>query len=437
MPRLRLLGGTEVEQVEDSPVVRALRQPKRLALLGYLACQGGFVARSALIALLWPESDEEHGRAGLRKSLHAIRKGLGEGSVISQGEREVGLSAAVASSDVADFTSAMRDGELERAVGLYRGELLPGVYVEGSTDFEWWLERERDRLRLLAEQAALTLANQELTSGTGAGAARWAMRASEITPSSAEAVRVLMVALERSGASAEALDRFLQYSRSLLRDYGLTPPEKLQALADEIRAARAPRAPAPMAPRREGVLDPETDLYTLEGFRLLGADRLAVARRLGNGVVLLKMALVDGPPSSCPTGSGPPPDPQMAAAFLKATFRDSDLIARVRDREFVMLAVEPPGRHREASWRGIKARLQSAPNGSSICPWLSISIGYAEPTAKCTVDQLLEEHLEPEAENGAAERSKRLGGLGGITIFAPGSLKLPAGTASVGGSGNY
>jgi DNA-binding SARP family transcriptional activator len=53
---------------------------KQLALLCYLAAEGGRHPRRELAELLWPQSDERHARGDLRAVLSKLRKGLGEES---------------------------------------------------------------------------------------------------------------------------------------------------------------------------------------------------------------------------------------------------------------------------------------------------------------------------------------------------------------------
>ena len=60
---LRLLGPPEVS-LEGLPV--RFRIKKELALLCYLAAEGGRHPRRELAELLWPESEERHARADLR-----------------------------------------------------------------------------------------------------------------------------------------------------------------------------------------------------------------------------------------------------------------------------------------------------------------------------------------------------------------------------------
>jgi DNA-binding SARP family transcriptional activator len=68
---LRLLGPPEAS-LEGLPV--RFRIKKELALLCYLAAEGGRHPRRELAELLWPESEERHARADLRAVLHKLRK---------------------------------------------------------------------------------------------------------------------------------------------------------------------------------------------------------------------------------------------------------------------------------------------------------------------------------------------------------------------------
>jgi hypothetical protein len=74
---LKLLGPPEAS-LEGLPV--RFRIKKELALLCYLAAEGGRHPRRELAELLWPESEERHARADLRAVLHKLRKTLREDS---------------------------------------------------------------------------------------------------------------------------------------------------------------------------------------------------------------------------------------------------------------------------------------------------------------------------------------------------------------------
>ena len=53
---------------------------KTLALLAYLAVEGGMHMRETLTTLFWPESDAHQGRAALRNTLNYLRHALDDRS---------------------------------------------------------------------------------------------------------------------------------------------------------------------------------------------------------------------------------------------------------------------------------------------------------------------------------------------------------------------
>src|SRR5437879_12101046 len=74
---LRLLGTPEVSHAEKR---LTLQTRKVLALLAYLAVEQGVHSRDKITALFWPESDEERGKASLRRALAYLRESLHETS---------------------------------------------------------------------------------------------------------------------------------------------------------------------------------------------------------------------------------------------------------------------------------------------------------------------------------------------------------------------
>ena len=144
MIELRTLGTLDL-RTRDGPELRSiLSQPKRIALLCYLALARphGFHRRDKLLALFWPETDTEHARASLRQAVRFLRRELGENVIQSRGDEELALEG-VLECDALVFEQALGAGQPEQALGFYGGDLLPGFYVEGAPEFERWLERER------------------------------------------------------------------------------------------------------------------------------------------------------------------------------------------------------------------------------------------------------------------------------------------------------
>src|SRR3712207_7545002 len=82
--RISLLGHPEVS-FEGRPL--RFRIKKALALLCYLAAEGGSHPRRELAELLWPQSDERHARTALRSALANLRRTLGEDRAHDEEER--------------------------------------------------------------------------------------------------------------------------------------------------------------------------------------------------------------------------------------------------------------------------------------------------------------------------------------------------------------
>jgi DNA-binding SARP family transcriptional activator len=80
MIQLRMLGTLDLKGIDGRAVHSILAQPKRLALLAYLAIHTDQGARrDSVVALFWPELDTAHARGALRQSLRFLRRELGVG----------------------------------------------------------------------------------------------------------------------------------------------------------------------------------------------------------------------------------------------------------------------------------------------------------------------------------------------------------------------
>ena len=87
---------------------------KPLALLVYLAVEGGTHTRKTLSASFWPELDAEHGRAALRATLLELRRllershGPGEQVHLLAEHETLGLAQASSPLSLTHFKSAGR-----------------------------------------------------------------------------------------------------------------------------------------------------------------------------------------------------------------------------------------------------------------------------------------------------------------------------------------
>src|SRR5215213_4772070 len=109
MIELRTLGVLDLRGGDGQEFRAVLQQPKRLALLVYLAVASPrrFHRRDALLALFWPELDTEHARAALRRSLYFLRRSMGAEVIVARGDEEVGLASDGFVCDVTRFEAAL------------------------------------------------------------------------------------------------------------------------------------------------------------------------------------------------------------------------------------------------------------------------------------------------------------------------------------------
>src|SRR5436309_15416991 len=145
MIELRMLGRLSLTGADGREVRALLGQPRRLALLAYLAAASppGFHRRDSLLALFWPELDQEHARAALRQALHVVRDALGADAVTSRGDGEIGLDFAEVSCDVLTLERALPKGQLEEALDLYRRAVLEAFFIPEAPELERWLQTAR------------------------------------------------------------------------------------------------------------------------------------------------------------------------------------------------------------------------------------------------------------------------------------------------------
>ena len=139
--RVRLLAGT----AESAPP----GQPKRIALLAYLAVTGDGAGRrrDELLAAFWPELGDDEARRALRQALYYLRRVLGPDVIVGEGD-EVAIRRDGLRCDAVAFEQLVSDGKAEEALAIYQGDFMQGFYVpDVSSEYEEWVERTRARLR--------------------------------------------------------------------------------------------------------------------------------------------------------------------------------------------------------------------------------------------------------------------------------------------------
>src|SRR5262245_50196356 len=123
--RVWLLGGLRVSGSRGAVQIAG---GKLRSLFVPLVIQPASLTRERLADMLWPDSRPERGRHNLANALYSLRQALGPGWLHAQGDKVRLRVDADLWVDVWDFERWCAAGDpanLERAVALYAGELLP------------------------------------------------------------------------------------------------------------------------------------------------------------------------------------------------------------------------------------------------------------------------------------------------------------------------
>jgi DNA-binding SARP family transcriptional activator/tetratricopeptide (TPR) repeat protein len=294
MIELRSLGLLDLRDSSGNEIRSVLQQPKRLGLLSFLALASPrrYHRRDSLLALFWPELDQEHARAALRRSLYYLRTALGADVIIGRGEEELGVARDGLWCDAVAFDEALGSSDLARALELYRGELLEGFHVSGAPGFQDWLDRERRRLRDAAARAAWTLADAAERTGNDEEAGRWGRRGFELTSEDEDVLGRLLHLLDRTGDRSGALRIYEDFARRLTLEYDLEPSVDTRAVVEAIRTRPAVQRLIQSA-GQESAVPTVTDPRVLAvfPFSFSGQDRLSY---LAEGMVHLLSTILDG-----------------------------------------------------------------------------------------------------------------------------------------------
>src|SRR6266700_4003801 len=259
MIRLRTLGAVDLKDSEGRELRPLLTQPKRLALLTYLALAGssGFRRRDTVVALFWPELDEEHARGSLR----FLRRSLGEGVIVNRGEEEIGVDRGALRCDATAFVEACEGGRHAEALDLYQGALLDGCFVsEAAPELERWVEEERIALRRRAAASAWALADGYRVAGDRADAAALGRRAAGFAPEDEGELARLIAFLDDLGDRSGAIGAYDEFARRLKQEYDVLPAPETLALIQSVRHRTAvgfqTRAAGPSVALAETVAGP-------------------------------------------------------------------------------------------------------------------------------------------------------------------------------------
>src|SRR5713101_6206895 len=253
---LSLLGEPIVKHGEDT---LTFSTRKALALLVYLAVEGGTHARKTLSESFWPELDAEHGRAALRTSLLVLRKllershGPGEQTHLQVGRDTLGLAqdsplvldlrlVEAASKQVGrgiePLAGQAREAllaQLEQATRLARGSFLASFTLRDSQFFDDWTRQHREYWHLRVHQLFDALSLLYERAGDGERAIETVSRWLSFDPLNEEGYRRLMRLRFSQGDRAGALRAYANGRAVLAEQLQVEPEPETVALAKRIR----------------------------------------------------------------------------------------------------------------------------------------------------------------------------------------------------------
>src|SRR5690242_10894486 len=239
MIQLRVLGGTDLRGSDGQELRPVLAQPKRLALLVYLAVATprGPQRRDRLIALFWPEQDTDRARNALSQAIFFLRRVLGADAILNRNGEELELNRDHFWCDAIVFEQAVRANRHAEAVELYRGELLAGVHIpEAAVELERWLESQRRRYAESFASAVEAVANEYESAGDDRGAVLWWRRLAAQDPYSARVTIRLMRALAAAGDRTAAIQQARIFETLVEHELESQPDPDVAALAQELQS---------------------------------------------------------------------------------------------------------------------------------------------------------------------------------------------------------
>lgn len=242
MLEIHLLG--EFRLTSDNAPVKGLNASRMQSLLARLLLKRDVPqSRQALAFLLWPDSPESQARTNLRKLLHDLRRALPGADQYLRIESQTiqWRPDAPFSLDVAEFQNAIEraakgeaalQAHLERAVTLYRGDLLPECDDE-------WIAPVREQFRHAFAGALEQMVRFYEDRREYPAAIARAQHLLQLDPLDEAACRALM-RLHALDDNRTAAARVYRACRDLLRqELGVEPEDETRQLYERIMQARA------------------------------------------------------------------------------------------------------------------------------------------------------------------------------------------------------
>ena len=240
--KLTLFGGFNFTSAADAPVSISAKKAK--ALLAYLALHPNkALQRETLAELLWADCNSSQAKQSLRQTLTALRKVFDKGEpIIDADQQTVFLHQDSLEIDVLNFDDLCNqkdEASLQKALELYQGELLEGLYTR-SQGFDDWLEMERSQRREKVLQIMDVLLEKAQSENQLEQVIRLGIKMTALDPLRESVHRVLMDAYNKQGRRHAALKQYRLCQQLLRNDLSIAPEEATQALYQTIFRQQKP-----------------------------------------------------------------------------------------------------------------------------------------------------------------------------------------------------
>ena len=241
--KIGLLGDFQCIDSGGHPIKISLA--KEIGVIAVLAlAQDHSCARVKMIDLLWSDRCGEQGRSSLRHSLWSLKSKLNRESprLLQSDRKRVSLDVDACVIDTCEFANLAtsdRQEDLERAISIYRGDLLEDLVVH-DREWEAWIGIQRSRLQMayaecLYQLSIRYLAGRDVGKLIGTG-----LQLIAHNQLSEEGHRALMEAYSLAQQKSLALQQYERYRDMIHRELGCFPEPGLRQLYERIKSDRSP-----------------------------------------------------------------------------------------------------------------------------------------------------------------------------------------------------
>jgi len=250
--------GRPILELDGKPVKLEMR--KSLALLVYLRMAERDYSRESLSTLFWPEYDQQHALANLRRTLSSLNKSI-RAELLDADREKISLKDhKKVWLDVEEFQKLLSTPKdhthpqnqacsdclrsLEEAIQLYRGDFLEGFNLGDCAEFDEWQFLQCESLRQEFAAVLQRVAEGYAAISNWERAIAYTRRWVALDRLNELAQRTLITLYDREGQRSAALKQYEELAHTLKDELGQLPEGETLDLYRKIQQAAAILSPA-------------------------------------------------------------------------------------------------------------------------------------------------------------------------------------------------